>query len=223
MRTIVTRSLWTLAIALGIHAQQAEAGVIVDNLSQTPVGNGQVGAGQFEGQEFNTGSQGYTLTSIVANVGGISGSLTLTAELVADNGNTPAGGTVLTTFSVPTIGTSFANKTFDPTTSGVTLAANTNYWFLLSYTSGSGTFGWNYAGTQTASGPGSLGNYATSFNNGASWVINNFGPGTPDLIQVNGNAVPEPSTLSMAGVAGLIGLGAWLRHRTRKIAMTGSN
>ena len=206
-----------------IYAQNAGAGVIVDNTSQSPVDYGIVGTGQFEAQEFNTGSLGYTLDSIVAQVGNTSGTYTGVAELVQDNGGTPEGGTVLTTFSFPAIGTSFANETFNPTTSGVVLDANTNYWFVLAYTSGSGSFGWNYAGTQTASGPGSLGAYATSFDNGATWIINNFGPGTPDIIQVNGTVVPEPGTLTMAGTASLFGLAFWLRRRSGNKSKTSSN
>ncbi len=227
MRRMFAKFMLAVAITLVIQSGNAGAGVIVDNTSQSQVGNGQIGGGQFEGQEFNTGSLSYTLDSIVAQVGGLSGTINgIGAQLVQDNGGTPAGGTVLTTFTVPSIGSSFVNEEFDPTTSGVVLAANTNYWFILNYSSGSGTFGWNYAGTQSASGPGSLGAYATSFDNGSTWIINNFGPGTPDLIQVNGTvvaAVPETGTLTMAGTAGLFGLAIWCRRRSGNKSKKSSN
>ena len=155
MRQMFEKLFLAVAITLVIHAKNAGAGVIVDNTSQTPVGSGQIGGGQFEAQEFNTGSLIYLLDSIVAQVGGLSGTINgIGAQLVQDNGGTPAGGTVLTSFTVPSIGSTYANLEFDPTTSGVVLAANTNYWFVLNYSSGSGLFGWNYAGNQTASGPG---------------------------------------------------------------------
>jgi len=131
MKRMIAGLAWSVLIALGIHVENAGADVIVDNTSQSPVGYGIVGTGQFEGQEFNTGNASYALTSVVAQVGASSGTYTGVAELVTDNGGTPAGGTVLTTFSFPAIGASFANETFIPTTSGVVLNANTNYWFVL--------------------------------------------------------------------------------------------
>ena len=224
MRHVLNRLTWVLAVMLSVHVPRANADVIIDNTAQTPAGNSQIGGGQFDAQEFSTGSQSYSLTSILAQVGGSTSTYTGFANLVADNGGTPAGGTVLTTFTVPTIGSTFANETFTPNTSGVILAANTNYWFVLGYSSGTGQFGWNYAGISTATGPGSLGHYATSFDNGSTWIIDNFGPGTPNIIQVNGTIpapVPEPSTWAMLsiGFAGL-GFARYRRATTASAAIT---
>jgi len=93
--------------------------------------------------------------------------------------------------------------TFTPDTT-VTLAPNTNYWFILGTNSNSSEFYWNNTeGSATSTGPGSILYSATSTDQGASWVISS--PGF--LIEADGVAVPEPSTLIPSGMAVLLGLG----------------
>lgn len=213
----MTKLSWTLAIALVVSQErQAGAEVIVDNTTQSPLGSGVVGGGLYKAQEFSTGSLSYTLTSISALLAIPSGVSNGFAELVTDNGDTPQGGTVLTTFTFPTTGPTEGFVEFDPTTSGVTLAAGANYWFILGTTSGTNTFGWAYAGSQTSTGPGSFGDYATSTDGGSIYVINGSGAGSPDIMQVEGTpaAVPEPASLAMLACGlGLAGVTAVRRLR----------
>jgi hypothetical protein len=128
-------------------------------------------------------------------LGDASGSFAASAELVSNHNGLP-GSHVLTSFSVPSIGTSFKDLTFDPK-STVMLAADTNYWFVLSAT-GTGSFRWDYTSTLKADLP----NYASSNNAGASWKIGS--PAGPFLIRVSSAAsssaalaAPELSTWAM--------------------------
>jgi len=102
--------------------------------------------------------------------------------------------------------------TFTPDTT-VTLAPNTNYWFILGTNSNSSEFYWNNTeGSATSTGPGSILYSATSTDQGASWVISS--PGF--LIEADGVAVPEPSTLIPSGMAVLLGPRyAWRRRKAR--------
>ena len=147
-------------------------------------------------QAFTTGTNDYTLTSILANLGnfdpGSNGDFTLSATLqLANSDGTP--GTVLTSFtygSIPTSG--FADVEFDPINS-ILLSAGTTYMFVLKGVSsdGSGDVDWSYSDTTNSSGPGSLPFFNTSFDGGATWN-GPFSPpnggGDPYLIQVNGTS-----------------------------------
>jgi hypothetical protein len=189
---------------------QAHAGVVVSNLSETQHGGSTIygsGPPQEYAQQFTTGSQSVTLASIEVPLGAASGTFTPSAELVQDNSGVP-GSTALTTFTIPTISTSttkpYPVETLTPTSS-VVLSADTTYWLILSAT-GTGDFKWGYTYSTTFTGPGSLGDYATSQNGGSTWKTYPFSEG-PELIQVN--SVPEPSSLALmalgVGVAAMAG------------------
>jgi hypothetical protein len=176
-------------------------------------------------EEFTTGSSGTTLDHIFASLGrldtGNAGDFTLTAQLVADSGDTPTGA-LLTgfTFAMASIpGTGFATVAFDPTSS-VTLAANTSYWFVLSGTSsdGSGSVAWQWTDSLTSSGPGSLPNFATNSTISPGWSVS---PNQPYLIQVNAS-VPEPASWVLAGL-GFAGLSLARARRAARRAVTGSS
>jgi hypothetical protein len=226
-------------ISLLSWSATARAGdLVVGNLDQPPADSiqilpyfpslGGVFPGETAAQQFETGpSQTTSLDQIFVSLGnldtGTNGSFTITAELVADNGNLPTG-SVLTTFtynaySIPTSG--FSAVEFDPTSS-VTLQAGTKYWFLIGGTySNSADSDWGSVSIQytysTASyGPGSLGYYNDSYDAGSTWNLDptqGQGVNEPFLMQVN---VPEPS----AWVLGSIGLSCALaisrRFRTRR-------
>jgi hypothetical protein len=207
---------------LVLHAHgTAHAGLIVGNLDQTTANNASFVQfnTQFLAQEFNPGSQSYTLTSVVATLQNYIAPTTNLAELVLDKGGSP-GTQVVANFIFPSVPTSNPGSpvVFNPTTSGVTLSPNTNYWFVLASTSGTGFYEWRFASqtTLTAGSVGTLGPFSASSDNGATWIPS---PATRGLIQVNGTltvtAVPEPSPLILGGLAGMTGVGAWLRGRRR--------
>ncbi len=173
-------------------------------------------------QEFTTGPAATTLDVIFANIGyyysGTNGDFQLTATLVADSGGTPTGSTLVSfTFNASSIPTSgFADVEFDPVHT-MTLAANTNYWFVLAGSSpsdGTGGVDWNYTYSTTTIGPGSLPQTTISYDGGMTWEPP-F-PDNPYIMQVNGS-VPEPAGWVLAGMgfAAVMGLARWSRQSHR--------
>jgi hypothetical protein len=216
----------------GVGSHGALAGsLVVGNLDQPPGGADSIvpydpSIGQFgftAAQEFNTGPTATSLDRIFANLGnydsGTNGDFQLTATLLADNSGTPSGSPLVSfSFNVSSIPTSgFANVEFDPVGS-FTLASNTNYWFVLngsSPTDGTGSVNWNWTNSTTTYGPGSLQNFNNSYDGGTTW--NGPFSGSPYLIQVNGQAVPEPAgwTLATIGFGAVLGLARASRPRRR--------
>jgi hypothetical protein len=211
--------------ALGLTlaaAGPSNARVIVTNLSDTVAGSGGVygsGPPQEYAQEFTTGETRVELGAVTAVLGQATGSFTASAELVSNHDGLP-GSHVLTSFTVPSIGTSFKDLTFDPR-STVTLAADTSYWFVVSAT-GTGSYRWDYTSTLKVNLP----NYASSNNSGASWKIGS--PAGPFLIRVDSAAAnsaalvaaPELSTWAML-VLGFAALG-FASYRRAGVATSAS-
>ena len=216
MRYVLTRFVCVFAATLLVNFGQSHAGIIISNLGDAQNGAGTIyapPAPQEYAQEFTTGSQSVELGTVIAQLGAASGSFTASAELVADNSGLP-GSTVLTSFTVPSIGTSYSGLTFTPNTS-VLLSANTNYWFVLA-ASGTGSYKWGYTDTLNASLP----NYAVSDNSGSTWTIGT--PAGPFLIQVNSAAaVPEPSSIVLIAL-GVPAIAMAMRRRFASIVRTNS-
>jgi hypothetical protein len=199
MRSVLTRSVCAVAVAVLVNVGPAHAGIIVTNLSEPVNGSGGIyaaGPPQAYAQGFTTGSQSVELGTVIADLGEASGTFTASAELLADNSGLP-GSTVLTTFTVPTIPTgsgNFADVTFTPN-SNVLLSADTTYWFALfaTGTDTSAVYRWAYTNTTQANLP----NYAVSNDGGMTWQVGT--PPGPFLIQVN--SVPEPTSLVLMALA----------------------
>ena len=165
-------------------------------------------------QEFTTGGY-FTLQSVVANLGelntGTNGDFTLTAQLysVTNAGDNPSLGTLLASFSqvgpIPTAPNVYSNVEFDPT-SPVSLNPSSFYWFVLSGSSsdGTGSVQWQFTDSSVTTGPGTLSAYA-AFAAGYGWTVTPSipPPFSPFLIEVDGVAVPEPSSLLL----GCVGFG----------------
>jgi hypothetical protein len=173
-------------------------------------------------QEFTTGGY-FTLQSVFANLGelnaGTNGDFILTAQLysVTNAGDNPSLGTLLASFSqvspIPTAPNVYSNVEFDPK-SAVSLNPSSFYWFVLSGSSsdGTGSVQWQFTDSSVTTGPGTLSAYA-AFANGFGWTVTPSVPPpfSPFLIEVDGVAVPEPSSL----VLSCLGLGALLFARRR--------
>jgi len=196
-RNVLTRFACVCTVTLLMNFGQSRAGVVVSNLTATVAGTGTIytpsatGTPQAYAQELTTGSQSVELADIIAPLGGASGTFIPSAELVADRSGSPSS-TVLTSFTVPSIGTSYSDLTFIPNTIGVVLSANTDYWFVLAAAGTGASYKWQYTDTTSTSLP----NYAYGHDSGATWTI---GAGGPFLIEVDSvtpvSAVPEPSSV----------------------------
>jgi hypothetical protein len=207
-----------VALVLVLHTSVAtRAGMIVGNLDQSTANNANSVKfnAQTLAQQFNVGSQGYTLTAIQANLGNNIDPVTGFARIVTDANGAP-GTQVVANFTFPSVPATNpgANVEFDPTSNAVQLAANTHYWFVLGSSAGTGFFEWAYATNTnlTAGSVGTLGSLDSSTDNGATWgALGN----TRGLIQVDGtpSAVPEPASFAMLGLGSLVAVGAWLRGR----------
>jgi hypothetical protein len=219
--------LLTMVALWGVVAfQSARAGsLVVSNLDQTPDGADFImpydpaiaQPGFTAAQEFTTGGTATSLDRILVNIGnyysGTNGDFQLSATLQMDSSGTPGSQLDTFTFNVAAIPTSgFANIEFDPVTP-FTLAANTNYWFVLSGSSpsdGTGGVNWNWTDSTTTTGPGSLPQYNNSYDAGNTW--NGPFSGSPYLMGVN---VPEPAgwVLGSIGFAAVLGLARRFRAR----------
>ena len=124
MRNEPKKLVCGFAIALLVSFGPSHAGTVVSNLDETVAATAVVSAGNPFAQEFNAGGGGsFELSSIVAALGGASGSFTASAELVLVANNLPDNNSVVATFTASSIGSSFGDVTFTPTTS-VTLSRN---------------------------------------------------------------------------------------------------
>ncbi len=205
MRSVLTRWVCAVGVAMLVNVGPAHAGIIVSNLNQTMNGHSTIyaaGPSQEYAQQFTTGSQSVELGTVFALLGDATGTFTASAELVTDNSGTP-GTTVLTTFTIPTIpsGTTYSDETFTPTSS-VMLSANTSYWFILS-ASGTDTtafYRWGYTDSTSYTGSGSIGEIGVSQDNGSTWTTHPLSYG-PEILQVNTAAVPEPTSLVLMALA----------------------
>jgi hypothetical protein len=216
MRSCQTKTLLGAAFMLLANAGLSYGDtVIVSNLTDPVNGTGTIyssGPPQWYAQEFLTGSSSVVLSSIIVPLGDASGSFTAGAELVNNSSGLP-GSTVLTGFTVPTIPTgSPTDLTFMPMTS-VTLAANTDYWFVLAATGSGGDYQWQYTNTLSTSFP----NYAVNSGMGTTWAIGTPpGPFLLEATAASASAVPEPSSLVLV-TCGFLTFAVVLSRRRRKV------
>lgn len=187
--------------------------VLVGNLDQPPDDAGMViQEGVFGAQEFTTGVSA-NLTSIITSLGNLGPpgeDFPIVAQLISVTaiGDTPDMGTVVDTLtlkgglsSIPLLGS--ANVEFDPTKTD-SLSSSLFYYFVLGQPSNPSvvSFYWNYTLSTTVAGTGTLPNTASTLGSESGpWTQV---PGTPSLIQINGAAVPEPSSWILGSMGFLL-------------------
>ena len=150
---------------------------------------------------------------------------TATLALFADSGSNSPGSSVLT-FDLDSPSPSFATSTTGTYnfTGSYTLEATKTYWLVMTITS-TPIFDWYYA--EGVSGTGADRTPTALNGSGFSYVGTQRSttvplawtaiPGGVTGLRISINAVPEPSTYALGGVAALV-LGAAARRKTLKAA-----
>ena len=96
------------------------------------------------------------------------------------------------------------SATATPTTfiaSGITLAANTNYWVVLKAVSGQ--FDWSWTSDNVGTGVGYQNTWGSSDDSGGTWFTYDSYPTQMNVTLVSAAAVPEPATALLWGLAGV--------------------
>jgi len=208
----------------------ASAEVILDTTSSTSPGGNGVSGGTWIATLFTTGSTGATVRSIGLPWTSVSTPLdtdsgrNTTMRLDTNSGGLPGvlQGTLSTIYEDTN-----AKILYVTDETGVTLNANTDYWFVAAPTAGSQNFTYPYANTLTYTGgiPGysvpTTGGSAFSTNQGGSFSSFTRGPLLVQMRTDVVSAVPEPSTGALAAlVLGGTALGVARRRRKQQAAAT---
>jgi len=203
--------------------------VIVSNLAEpNTIGSaGLVGSDNWLAQGFSTpASTSYSLDSVslkLARDPSFSGTFTVSFWDSSGPGGRP--GSQLATISsgnqVSSLTTSFADYAFPASGAGVTLAPSASYFVVLSASAPFASAGlyWSIPDAQNpgSTGPGQIGNWTSSANQGASWDF--LSSDFPTQIAVSGTAVPEPETYALVSGLALVGFAAF-RGLRRKGSLT---
>jgi hypothetical protein len=210
------------ARAMAIVAMMVPAGdavaqsVLVTNIGQPIRATTIVDQSLWASQSFMTDGSSYLLAYVRTMLGLSVGSPTIVSQLRADNAGAP--GALLTTFSFPTVPSGPTTLLTLTPGSTVALAPSTLYWIVFGV-AGSGEFGWSYAQGNAQNGPGSLGSYAYSTDQGTTWgAFNNQDPYLIEVAVSTPNAVPEPATLSLIALGMLGAIGPIVRRSRRPAA-----
>jgi len=227
---IVPFTLVLLVLGLCAAASpQAQAGLAVSNLSNTfgsawDLGSGSTLADSPVANQFTTGpGPGWTLDSVVLDLGLVAGtpSGSISAFLAADNSGLP--GTTLVTLLGSNPTTPSEDITFTPQ-SPTLLAVNTAYWLVVSANLAD-NYLWNFTTDTSETGlPGwSIGNTSYAGYPSGTWTalassVPPFNVPAPVLFQVNATAVPEPGSLTLLAMGGVVGLAGAASRRRKRIA-----
>ncbi len=202
------------ALASATLAPAASADVLVSNLDERisfsgTISGGGTGDETIFSSRFVTGSSLYEVLSATASLsnGTGHGVATFEAFIYTDDGTGP--GSVVASFdTMPTIadGGGSANVSFSSTL-GITLDANTAYWFAVRNTTGS-YMGWNATSsdTEVSSAGWTIDDsaWSNSFNHGNTWHDwSGIYGGNVLMYSINGNTVPTPGALALLGAGGV--------------------
>lgn len=181
----------------------ANAVLLIDNLAEPTRATTTVKPDFWATQSFVTAGDAVWFDSVtlLLGEGGQSGSAS--AELRADAGGVP--GAWLASLPLPALsGGPTQVETLNPALR-TQLAPLTTYWLVLGASTASDSFGWSYAQGNAFDGPGAFGNYAFSTDTGLSWT--GLNTDDPFKLRIEVSPVPEPATVGMSLVGGLLLLG----------------
>ncbi len=197
---------------LGAQIGRGQGTTFLSNLDQTPSGSLSAGSDSWLAAVFYTGanSGGYSLNSIQLGMadssGNPSGFEVMIYSATGPGDVTPANN--LATLAGQSNPATAGVYAYTPSSS-LTLSASTAYFIVLTDESAvaSGAYEWNYAGTysynptggwQAPIGFGAIDNYQSS--DGLHWSLLGGAP----QFAINATAAPEPGTLGLLALGGLV-------------------
>ena len=178
------------ALYLGM-TPSATGDTLSNNLSQTTDSSDPVTSTLWSAAGFSTPSSGYKLISATLLMDQYTSGIAQLA-LYTDNDNKP--GMFVGLLTPPA---SYSSGLADTTFGGnrLFLSANSNYWLLLSASSGG--FDWGYTDSSIGIGPGFNDWWGSSFNSGKSWETFDVIPYQMAVVaEPIAASTPEPSTLT---------------------------
>lgn len=199
-------------VLLAALAPAARADVLLDNLTQQPTDVAPADGTQV-GVSILVASQVIQLSSVVISQTSLGNTPGETFSIASRNADGTVGTPLFTDFSVSF--NSNTNLTTVTPNTPVVLGPNAGYWLLLSSPSSSNLH-WDYS---KASGYFSQDGVTLPADH-TSVITDSSGTGYytllngPQMLQVNGTAVPEPSVLALAAASTL---GLLLRRRPQKM------
>jgi hypothetical protein len=187
----------------------ASAAVIISNLSATPsaAGGSDIVFNAGKGVSFTMGSSAYFMDRVTLNLKPTAGATDVDPQVslwTNDGSNTP--GTLIADLTrvtaLPALDTA-AFIDFEPMSS-LTLDASTRYWIVVLQPANdsSAKFTWSAVANAFTSDVGATSSGAMFGNNspggwtGSSGIINNY--------RIEGTLVPEPASLALLGLGGLL-------------------
>jgi hypothetical protein len=225
-KTLFRFGLFLMATSGAIPAR---ADLLVSNLTSSagtfnvPLSHDTIYA-QAGAQQFITGNQSTTISSVSVLLGDSTYTGSIVAELLNQVGNkdyNPPGSTVLQTFTTTQTQVADGTLVTFTATSSFTLAANTGYWFSLGTTAGStGSLDWTaFQNPVTNSGSGSM---YDEYLFGSTTLNTGVRTGGEFSLAINTNSVsisgivPEPSSAVIAGLTTLLVSGFWCNRVRRR-------
>lgn len=193
--------LGALAASFILAASSGARGdsILYDNLNAATDSTSTVADDTWFAASFGTGEASAVLQSVTLLIGRSSIGGAVQVDVYGDGGLEP-GSPLATLIGPPTIPTALGEVTFSST--GLALAANATYWVVAHAPTGS--FDWAWTDSNTGAGPGFQTTWSESDDAGSSWFTADSYP-----FQMRVTAVPEPSSMALAGLAGI----AWLAFR----------
>jgi len=223
MENIIITGMSVLALALlAPQTARPQGTMFVSSLGQPATGSAEVGSDSWLAAGFETGNNpgGYVLDSVQFAMAPASGapSQFIVAIYSSVNIIAPLPGSslgILAGSSDPV-----TSGIYNYTASGVTLSPSTDYYVVLTSgtTVSSGFYAWSFNNSPPVTSGGWGGTqYHLYASDGLSW---NFLSGDQQF-SVTATAVPEPDTLSLLALAGLLSY-AWPRWRAQAKRRTAS-
>ncbi len=210
------RTALLVAGGLLLSAASSSGSVYLSTLDLPPTTGAMLQHTQWTGVAFTTDDSPYRFEGITARLNFIDtppvGDLQ-PALYLANLSNLPDGAPLSTSFSSSAWVTGVNDYLFSATES-IILEANTTYIFALRPTTLTSSGLWQgTAASNPYTGPWTMPVvFAVSHNNGSTWSDASGGVGRL-LIEINATAVPEPGTVALIGLGGVLGLLHWRRRR----------